>query len=335
VPKVEGHPLISVALCTHNGAAYVATQVESILDQSRAVDEIVLSDDASSDDTVSIVRQTVESRAVLGASPITLRILTNRVALGVVRNFECAVRAASGDFIALCDQDDVWHPDRIEKIMGVFAADPTVDLVFSDAGLVDGAGLPLPHSLFEALSMTGRERTQLSAGDAFDALLGRNLVTGATVVLRRSLLENALPFAPNWLHDEWLAALASATGGIRMVDAELIDYRQHGDNEIGARRLSFVEKVGRVTEARNARNARLLARSQELVDRLEQLGGRVPPARLAEARAKADHEVMRSALPASRIRRIPAITRELFSGRYARYGRGILDAGRDLVQPVG
>ncbi|HEX4058936.1 MAG TPA: glycosyltransferase family 2 protein [Galbitalea sp.] len=334
MPKATAGPSISVALCTHNGAAYVRAQVESILAQTRPVDEIVVSDDASTDDTVKIVRDAVASHKVRGGQAVTLRVLENRVAIGVVGNFEQAVTATTGDFVALCDQDDVWHEERIATILAEFTAEPANDLVFSDARLVDGAGVSMAHSLFEALSMTRRERNLLRNGNAFEALLGRNLVTGATAVFRRSLLGAAIPFAVDWIHDEWLATLAAATGGVRMLNAELIDYRQHGDNQIGAGRLTFAQKVGRVREVRTERNARLLGRSLELVDRLVELGDRVPARTLAQARAKADHEVMRSGLPARRFPRIPAITREIASGRYARYGRGLLDAARDLVQPA-
>jgi glycosyltransferase involved in cell wall biosynthesis len=334
MPKAMGEQRISVALCTHNGAEYVDRQIASILDQSRPVDEIVLSDDASTDDTVAIVRRAVTEYSAHSGVAIELRVLANPVALGVVANFEQAVLATTGSLIALCDQDDVWHRDKIETALRLFDEQPAVELVFSDARLVDGAGAPLTHSLFQALSMTRGERRLLLGGAAFEALLGRNLVTGATVVFRRSLLDRAAPFAPDWVHDEWLAALAAAAGGVRMLDAALIDYRQHGGNQIGAGRPSLSEKVGRVAEARTARNARLLARAGELVDRLRALGGLTSASVLAEAEGKLAHERLRSALPASRVRRVPPITRELLGGRYRRYGRGIIDAGRDLLQPA-
>jgi len=338
VPNNVPSPRVSVALCTYNGARFVGEQVASILGQSRPVDEIVLSDDASNDDTVALVRAAVDAHNADAhnadaPSAVALTVLQNPVALGVVGNFQHAVTAATGEFIALSDQDDAWHADKVRDILAEFAAHPAASLVFSNARLVDGGGAPLRHSLFQALSMTAREKRQLRGGRAFDALLGRNLVTGATVVFRRALLTDALPFAPDWVHDEWLAALAAATGGVRMLDAELIDYRQHGGNQIGAGRLTLSEKVGRVAEGRTERNARLLARSRELVERLEQLGAEIPTAVLGEARAKLAHESMRSSLPAGRVPRAPAVARELLSCRYARYGRGILDAGRDLLQP--
>ena len=334
MPNARANLRISVALCTHNGASFVVEQVASILGQSRPVDEIVLSDDASVDETVALVRSTVTGHNASAASPVELLVLRNPVALGVVGNFEQAVTAATGDLIALSDQDDIWHPDKVSALVDAFSADAPVALAFTDARLVDASGAPLPHSLFAVLGMTRREKRQLRDGRAFDALLGRNLVTGATAMFSRELLEVATPFAPDWVHDEWLAALAAATGGVRMLDAQLIDYRQHGANQIGASRLTLARGVERVTEGRTARNARLLARSRELVERLEKLGPAVSAPILADARAKLAHEELRSSLPAGRIRRVPAVARELLGGRYARYGRGVLDAGRDLIQPA-
>ena len=108
---------ISVALCTHNGARYVTEQVESILRQTLPPDEIVLSDDASTDDTVALVR------AALAAHPnVELRVFENDPALRVTKNFEQAVVACTGDLVALSDQDDIWAPDRLERIAEVFAA---------------------------------------------------------------------------------------------------------------------------------------------------------------------------------------------------------------------
>ncbi len=327
-------PVVSVALCTHNGSAYIVEQVTSILAQSVPAAEIVLSDDASSDDTVDLVRAAVDAHNASGASEVGLRIMRNTVALGVARNFEQAISATTGEFVALCDQDDVWQPQKLERALAALAVQPAVSLVFSDARMVDADGSALGLSLFQTLSMTRRERRLIRRGDAFAALLGRNLVTGATVVFRRALLPVAEPFPADWIHDEWLAAVAAATGRVLMLDEQLVDYRQHGANQIGAARLSASAKLRRVAEGRAARNARLLARASELVDRLERLGGEVSPGILAEARKKLEHESVRSALPAARGARLPAVVGEFLLGRYTRYGRGLMDAGRDLLQPA-
>jgi len=314
-------PSISVALCTHNGGRYVREQVESILRQTVPVSEIVLSDDASTDNTVAIVE------AAVAGSGVPLVVLRNSPALGVVANFEQAAAACTGELIALSDQDDVWHDDKLERIVAAFR--PEVALVHSDAALVDGQLAPLPSTLLESLEATAAERRELVDGRSFDTFLRRNLVTGATAVLRRSLLEPARPFPPSWVHDEWLAVIAAATSRTALVDAQLVDYRQHGGNQIGAVKPTLRYKIGKLLEPRTARNDQLVERAEVLVHRLEA----VAPARLDAARGKLAHERFRQGLPRVRVLRLLPVLGAVLGGRYARYSRGIPDALRDLVQP--
>lgn len=311
---------LSVALCSHNGARFIAEQVASIVGQEPRPTEIVLSDDASTDDTIDIVRGEVTA--------VPLTVLRNDHALGVTANFEQAVRAASGDLIALSDQDDVWRSGRLASIAALFEADPGLLLVASDARLVDAHGLPTGSTLWRDLGVTAAEEAALVHGDAFSALLRRNLVTGATVVFRRELLASALPFPPAWVHDEWLAIMAAVQGGLRAVPDQLIDYRQHGANQIGVERLGLRGRLRRLREPRAARNARLLERAEVLNERLAGMGGTVA----ARVAAKARHEAARSALPAFPPARIVGVTRLLIGHGYRDFGRGLQDAVRDLVQ---
>jgi glycosyltransferase involved in cell wall biosynthesis len=325
--------MITVALCTRNGAAFVDEQVRSILSQVPEPDELVLGDDASSDDTVAIVERAVaDHRASGGRTALVVR--RHEPALGVVGNFEDALRHAGGDLIALSDQDDVWRPGKLEAVVAAFKADPQLLLVHSDARLVDAEGRPTGLDLLQALEITGSERRGLEGGDAFDTLLRRNLVTGATVVMRRELVPIALPVPPGWVHDEWLAAVAAACGTLRLLPLPLIDYRQHGANQIGARRPTLADRWAKLREPREPRATRLVERSTALVARLEQLGGAVPQSHLDGARARLAHEQRRRSLPRPRIARLPRIVAAAARGDYRRYSRGGIDILRDLVQPA-
>lgn len=322
-------PLISVALCTHNGAAYIEEQLLSILEQQPAPTQLVVSDDASRDDTVARVR------AIAARFPaVQLTVFENVPPLGVTKNFEQAIRACTGDLIALSDQDDVWHTGRLALFASQFAAQPAVSLIHSDARLVDGAGAPLGHTLSGALGVGAGEVASIHAGDAFSVMLRRNLVTGACTVFRRSLVEFAAPFPPSWVHDEWLGIIAAAVTSTDFVEQPTIDYRQHGSNQIGATKLTLAGKFGRMMEPRRDRNARLETNMTVLVDRLQRLGARVSDEKVTRALAKLEHERMRNALPAARFRRIPNVTRAFAAGHYGRYSRGPLDAVRDVLQPV-
>jgi glycosyltransferase involved in cell wall biosynthesis len=326
-PSRDGHPSVSVALCTHNGAAYLRTQLESILNQSHPIDEIVVSDDASTDGTLEIVRQTLEGSAVRAT------VLHNDPPLGVTANFEQAIRATTGDIVILSDQDDVWHPDRVEHVLRVFEGDAPPLLQFSDARLVDADGAVLPSSLFSVLELSDADRAALADGRAFETLLRRNLATGATVAFRRELLDDALPFPSAWVHDEWLTVLAAVREAVAVSTAKLIDYRQHGKNQIGVVEPTMRRKIDRVLQPRGDRNRGLAERSRVLLERLVALGAE--PVVIEQARRKVDIEEFRAQLPAGRIRRAIPVLRRAASGDYQRYcSQGAMDIVRDLLQPA-
>ncbi len=321
--------MISVAICTHNGAAYIERQIQSILNQTLAPAEIVLSDDASSDATVAIVQDLVEGHS----SGVVLRVMQNPQPLGVTKNFEHAILATTGDLIALSDQDDVWHPERLERIAAEFESRPELTLLHGDARLVGEAGETLGGSLFDALELSPWERERISSGNAIDALIRRNLVTGATAVFRRSLLNRAIPFPASWVHDEWLAMIAASTGTVDFIDEPLVDYRQHGANQIGAAKLSFAGKVRRMLEPRRQRNERLEANFTVLADRLAALE-HVPDHVKQLSVDKRDHEIARNAYPRARLRRFGPVARERRTGRYSLSAHGTADVVRDLLQPA-
>lgn len=330
-------PSVSVAMATRNGARYVADQVRSILAQRPAPIELIVGDDDSTDDTLAIIeREVADARATSPEVETELTVRRHRPALGVTANFEDALLACRGDLIALSDHDDVWQVGKLARVAARFADDHRLQLVHTDARLVDSDGQQLGLSLLEALQITVQEKVDLVAGDAAAALLRRNLVTGATVVLRRELVEKAAPFPAEWVHDEWLAAIAAgldpATGAVRLLPEPLIDYRQHDANEIGARKPTMADRWAKLTEPRDERAPRLALRTQQLADRLDALGA--PERRVTAARAKHAHEAARAQMPANRLARIPSILSGAVSGRYSRYSRGAIDVLRDLLQPA-
>lgn len=325
-------PRISVALGSHNGERFIGEQIASILAQTRPVDEIVLSDDASRDRTVAIVEDAVAAhRQAHGTAP-ELVVLRNDPPLRVTKNFEQALTATSGDLVALSDQDDVWHPERIAHLAERFG-DPDTLYVFSNARQVGDTGQPLGHDLFTALAMSAAERSLIESGHAYQQFLRRNLATGATVMLRRSVIEAAVPFPDSWLHDEWLAVVASLRGGVRLHDEQLTDYRQHDSNEVGMTRLGIMQKFRMFAEPRTKRNLRLYQRAGALASRISDLDG-ASPVEIAQAREKYLFEEARQAYPEARVLRLVPILQQLRLGRYGRYGTGLKDAVRNLIQPV-
>jgi len=324
---------ISVAMCTCNGARFIEEQIHSICEQTRPPREVVVRDDASDDDTVvrlKVAWKNYYRRHSVDAPHLKLEVNSRRV--GVAANFAAALSACDGDFIALSDQDDRWSPSRLEHLMHRVEGRPGAMLLHGDAHLVDEQGRGLKKTLFEALQVSNRELRGLQGERAFDVLLDRNLVTGATTLIRRELLTLALPMPEFWLHDEWLGVVAAAIQGLTVEQTALLDYRQHTANQIGARQESWRSGLNRIFAPRAGEQAYRAARAAALVTRLQALGSAVAPDKLRQAQSKLEHHEMRAALPASRFARLQPVLREFVLGRYHHFGRGWKGAVKDLLE---
>jgi glycosyltransferase involved in cell wall biosynthesis len=316
-------------MCTYRGEAFVAQQLQTVLQQSRPPDEVVIRDDASDDGTIAILEQLAVD---FTASGIDISLLVNERNVGVTANFGRCVSETTGDLIFLCDQDDIWHRDKIATVAAEFERRPELSLVFTDAALVDASGTALGHSLFDALAMTRRERAGVRRGDAFDFLLRRNLATGATIAFRRELLHAALPIGDGWLHDEWLALVAAATGRVDVIEGATIEYRQHTANQVGVRRLSARNLLSRLTAAHDVDRKVLHQRALAMHERLTALG--VDRAKQARANEKVLFCEQRLHYPDNRAVRLFAISRQAVTGRYHRAARGMIAIARDVVVPA-
>lgn len=310
---------IGVALCTYNGEHYLRAQLESIAAQTRLPDVLVACDDASQDGTLAAL----ESWAA--HAPFEVRIVRNPVNLGYLRNFEQAIERCDADLIALSDQDDCWRADKLERLEAVFRADAQAAAAFSDGEIVDEELKPLGYGLLDVLRVSGAEREAARAGRLLPVLLRRNIVAGATLAFRASWKDRVLPMPEGVVHDEWIALLTAAHGVLRFVPERLIRYRQHGANQIGARRWNLAEYYRSLQKPRRAENRRVLALMRRLRERVA--GG--DPG----IDGKISHLERRVALPEMRLLRLPGIAAEFMNGRYARYSSGWRTAVRDLVSP--
>ena len=220
---------ISVAMCTYNGEAFIKEQLESILNQSVSVDEIIIGDDGSTDDTIKCIHQTLK------LTGIKYQIISNKVNLGYCKNFESVISKTTGDIIFLCDQDDVWMKDKVKISIENFDKNENGLLLFSDAYLVDASLNKLPGSLWEAVCY---KKNKNKFGSCLEMLLSGNYMTGATVAFRRNLYEISYPFLESNSHDAWLAFYAALYGEVIEEPRKLIYYRQHGNNQIGAKKAT-------------------------------------------------------------------------------------------------
>jgi glycosyltransferase involved in cell wall biosynthesis len=215
--RLTTYPPVSIALCTYNGAAFLAQQLETILNQTYPnITEVVCVDDCSSDETFSILNQ-------FALRDGRIHVFQNSSNLGYIRNFEKALTLTKEPFIALSDQDDLWYPTKIARSV---AAIGTNLLVYSDSEYINEQGKKTGKKLSDFRRL-GVEMNVLNL-----ALF--NVVAGHTIMIRRELLVQSMPFHPQVPHDYWLAFQAIKCGNISFVDEVLVGYRQHTTNVIGA-----------------------------------------------------------------------------------------------------
>lgn len=327
-------PSVSVALCTFNGARFIHEQLHSIAEQSVVPDELVISDDGSSDDTLTVIDEALKqlAQSIPAFAATRIAVLKNSSPLGVTKNFEQAITATTGDIVVLCDQDDVWLPTKLQQMLAAFGSSQDSVFVFGDADLIDAQGEPLGMTLFDGLSLKKSERNGIEDGKAVDVLIKRNIVTGATAGFTRDIATAALPFPAGWVHDEWLAMVAAVKHSRFVVLQPLLGYRQHGNNQIGVRKTDTQVRMQRLTAQGTERNARLLLRFHELAARAPELEPTTPETKLIEKAFT--FQQARSRFSKNRIARFPQVLGQVFRGRYFSVSNGPRDVLRDLVQPL-
>lgn len=199
--------MISVCVATYNGAAYIEAQLRSILPQLGAKDEVIVSDDGSTDETLGLIQRLGDPR---------IRVIHHKEPIGSTANFYSALSQAKGDIIFLSDQDDVWLDDKVALCMKCLK---DCDLVVSDATVVDADLKPLYPSLFALVhSREGLWRNWLFC-----------TFYGSAMAFRRSVWEQAQPVPKDSLiaHDWWIGMVAEMTGRVRFVNEPMYLYRRH------------------------------------------------------------------------------------------------------------
>jgi glycosyltransferase involved in cell wall biosynthesis len=237
----EGSSSVSVCLCTYNGERFLAAQLDSLAVQTRQPDELVVRDDGSSDGTVALV----QSFADRAAFPV--KILRSDERSGPAGNLEVVLQEASGDVLFPCDQDDIWMPSKIERLLQALELHPEIPAAFSDSALIDAEGMRLPGSLWSIHGFPAAAQARVEAGKGIVDIALRNVVASHALALRRSGLSLVLPFDGVRYADWWVLLLLAGSDLLVPVDDCLVDYRQHSATAVGAFTTASVSR--RLTEA--------------------------------------------------------------------------------------
>lgn len=216
---------VSVAMAAYNGSRYIGEQLDSIIPQLSESDEIIVSLDPSTDNTREII---------LDYSLKDARIkLVDGKGDGLMKNFENAIAHCKNDIIFLCDQDDVWHSDKVSSVLRAFDT-PDVMLVLHNAEITDGNLIITEPSFFASHNTkTGFLRNII-----------RNSYIGCCMAFRKSVVSSIIPFPENLpMHDQWIGLVCEKKGKISLVERPLIMYRRHEDNVSSMQHSAFGQMI--------------------------------------------------------------------------------------------
>lgn len=238
---------IEVVLPAFNGALYIKSQIQSIYNQTVRPKRLLVRDDGSTDGTISLLHSLIKQYGDW------ICLLPCDGNLGCCGNVNRLLENTVANYVALSDQDDIWHHDKIkisldkmqrmEKLHGINA--PL--LVHSDLDLVDDS--------CKSLGVTFWQKQRLNPNSIdLDSLCVTNVVTGCTAVINRPLINKAIPIPPSALmHDWWLALVASTQGSIGAVMRPTVMYRQHQANIVGAKGIGIRSYLSKIIMPRSQR----------------------------------------------------------------------------------
>lgn len=241
-------PTVAVVVATYNGATYLPQQLESIIHQTHKPSQIIIVDDASSDDTITI------AQAFATVHPEVM-VVQNEARLGYIKNFEKGMLLANAHYVALSDQDDIWVPHKLEKLL---AAIGDQMLAYSDSELIDANG-KLLHQKMSSI------KNQLAYHTPIMYTIGA-WAPGHTMLFKKELVDKAVPFPTLVTHDFWLGFVATCYSTMVYVNEPLVHYRQHTQNAIGADTTK--NKTVSLTQAQKKQQAR--ARMELLCNKVKE-----------------------------------------------------------------
>ena len=205
-------PTVSVVMCTYNGAAFIEEQLTSILAQTYPLQELLIFDDGSTDETATLIRKYCDQYPVI-------QFHQNTTNIGFNANFEQALKAASCEVIAIADQDDYWHPEKIERMIAAWKDDTL--LIYCDSFRFKG-DIPTnatPNPIYR----------RFEGNDARKLFL-YNTISGHAMLIRKQLLDISLPFREGVIYDWWMGVVAACNGGVSYLPESLVYQRVHEKN---------------------------------------------------------------------------------------------------------
>lgn len=314
---------ISIAMTTYNSERFVAEQLESFVRQERLPDELVVSDDASVDSTVEVVR------GFAARAPFPVRLFVNQQNLGLTKNFERAIAESTGDIIFLSDADDSWYPHKILVMERALEGTPQAGLAVCNADLVDERLEPLGATAWAAIDRFFPSRRLLRAIAEGKTYRRRMPAGGSHMAFRARFKPLILPLTGPYDHFLACTIVCSGVGGAVLLPEPLMAYRRHRGQATHAGPTPFLKRVLGRTGSSHERPHLMLALVARLESDFADLYCLNPNLRSSALR----HWRARINMPTSLAARLPIVARELVALRYHRFASGLLTAAKDLFLP--
>lgn len=214
---------ISVAMTTYNGHEFILEQLESIRCQTIQVDEVIVCDDLSTDNTVKLVTEFIEKHNLH-----SWVIIANKTRLGFCMNFWKSISLCNGEVVFLCDQDDVWYPDKVKNMVSVMKNDKNINFVASSYDICNDKGRIIDVGISYGRSCNNEELEDIK----LDYLIGRSPVRGCSICFKREIINEThhTELKSGLAHDWLIACIASINGRAVYYNKKLFKYRIHGSN---------------------------------------------------------------------------------------------------------
>ena len=305
---------------------FLDEQLRTIETQTRTPDELVICDDGSSDRTRAIIdRFAAHSR-------FAVRVYANIGKLGPAKNFEKAIRLCNGAFIVLCDQDDLWHSEKISRFLNAFEKNPSAIYAFSDAEMIDESGALLDRRLWDDAGVR-KDLRHISGAAQLKILLKHNFVPGAAMALRGDFKSILLPVPSSWMHDYWFALIGSALSYGIPIEEPVLQYRRHRMQVCGWGRDSVIQAVRVSLKSEIQQSWDRLRAFQDLTIRLAFASARIqcPEKCLNLIQEKETHLLKRANIRSGKgIARFTKLISEASTGRYGLYSESWRSIIRDI-----
>ena len=320
---------ISIAIPTRNGSQFIDETLASILRQSRLPDELIISDDASHDETVSTVERFAQS------APFSVRVVAHAPD-GITSNYLNALSQSTGDVVVFADQDDVWLPEKLRLIERAFLSSPQIAIVSTDSEIVDANLQSRGKTLRGNATKSAMLAKRVNSGqDVEHAIRGLPLLAH-TLAIRsecRPVILNKPSLPAAWWFESWVSMVALAVGRLALVPEALTLYRQHAAQVAGAPTAHGLPRAAtadyRDAAVRYSYVAALMrdATAPSLID----AGERIRRLRLVEAYVEfLDRRCNLFLLP--RVARLPKIITPKMLSDYGRFASGAKSVARDCLR---